>query len=71
MLKREWGVESIGKLPHLFIVSKTAALLSEFAVEDQPSTELQPWVPVLAVKDLLLGRTLMMMMMIKLAYRPN
>ena len=24
MLKREWGVESNGKLPHLFIPSKTA-----------------------------------------------
>ena len=42
MLKREWGVESKGKLPDLFIPSKTAALVPEFAVEDLPSAELQP-----------------------------
>ena len=42
MLKGEWGSESNGKLPHLFIPSKTAALVSEFAVEDLPSAELQP-----------------------------
>ena len=34
MLKREWGAESNGKIPHLFILSKTAALVPEFAVED-------------------------------------
>ena len=33
MLKREWGAESNGKLPQLFIPSKTATLVSEFAVE--------------------------------------
>ena len=42
MLKREWGAESNGKLPHLFIPSKTATLVPEFAVEDLPSAELQP-----------------------------
>ena len=36
MLRREWGGESNGKLPHLFIPGKTASL------EDQPSTELLP-----------------------------
>ena len=36
MLKREWGAESNGKLPHLFIPSKTAAWVPEFAVEDLP-----------------------------------
>ena len=36
MLKREWGVESNGKLPHLFIPSKTAAWVPEFPVEDLP-----------------------------------
>ena len=36
MLKREWGVESNGKLPHLFNPSKTAALVPDFAVEDLP-----------------------------------
>ena len=63
MLKREWGVKSNGKLPHLFIPGKTAALVPEFVVEDLPSAELQPWVPALAVKDLPLDRTLMMMIM--------
>ena len=42
MLKREWGTESNGKLLHLFNPCKTAALVSEFAVEDLPSAELQP-----------------------------
>ena len=36
MLKREWGTESNGKLPHLFIPSKTATFVPEFAVEDLP-----------------------------------
>ena len=58
MLKREWGAESNGKLPHLFIRGKTAALVPEFAVEYLSSAELQPWVPALAVKYLPLGRTL-------------
>ena len=34
MLKREWGAESNGKLPQLFIPSKTATLIPVFAVED-------------------------------------
>ena len=37
MLKRECGAESNGKLPHLFILSKTATLVPEFAVEDLES----------------------------------
>ena len=36
MLKREWGAESNGKLPHLFIPNKTATWVLEFAVEDLP-----------------------------------
>ena len=43
MLKREWGTESNGKLLHLLILGKTAASVPEFAVEDLPSAELQPW----------------------------
>ena len=34
MLKREWGVESNGKLLHLFIPSETATMFPAFAVED-------------------------------------
>ena len=34
--------ESNGKLPHLFIPRKTAALVPEFAVEYLPSAELHP-----------------------------
>ena len=41
MLKRVWGAESNWKLPHLFIPSKPASLVLEFAVEDLPSAELQ------------------------------
>ena len=32
MLKKEWGAESNGKLPHLFIPSKTATYVPEFAM---------------------------------------
>ena len=63
MLKREWGVESNGKLPHQFIPSKTATLIPEFALEDLPLGRTADLVPEFAVKDLPLDRTLMMMMM--------
>ena len=62
MLKREWGAESTGKLSHLFIPSKTATLVPEFAVEDLPLGRTAAFVPEFAVKDLPLGRTLMMRM---------
>ena len=58
MLKREWGAESNGKLPQLFIPSKTAALVPEFAEEDLPLDRTAALVPEFAVKDLPLGRTL-------------
>ena len=45
--------ESNGKLPHLFILSKTATLVPEFAVEDLPLDR-----TMFAVKDLPLGRAL-------------
>ena len=56
MLKREWGAESNGKLPHLFIPGKTAALVPEFAVEDLHLSRTAALVPEFAVKDLPLGR---------------
>ena len=34
MLKKKWGAESNEKLPHLFIPSKTATSVPEFAVKD-------------------------------------
>ena len=43
MLKREWGAERNGELPHLFIPSKTATLVPKFTLEDCLLTELQPW----------------------------
>ena len=58
MLKREWGAESNGKLQHLFIPSKTATLVPEFAVEDLPLSRTAALVPEFAVKDLPIGRTL-------------
>ena len=58
MLKREWGAESKGKLPHLFIPSKTAAWIHEFAVEELPFSRIAALVPEFAVKDLLLDRIL-------------
>ena len=58
MIKREWGAESNGKLPRLFIPSKTATLVPEFAVEDLPLGTTTALVPEFAVKDLTLARTL-------------
>ena len=58
MPKRDWGAESKGKLPHLFIPSKTATLVPEFAVEDLLLGRTTALVPEFAVKDLPLGRTL-------------
>ena len=63
MLKREWGAESNGKLPHLFIPSKTGTYVPEFAMEGLPFGRIAALVHEFAVKDLPLGRTLMMMMM--------
>ena len=60
MLKRDWGAESNGKLPHLFIPSKTATLVPEFAMEDLPLGRIAAFVPEFAVKDLPLGIALMM-----------
>ena len=57
MLKKEWGAESNGKLPHLFIPSKTATLVPEFAVEVLNLGRTAALVPELALKDLPLDRT--------------
>ena len=57
-LKREWGAESNGRLPHLFIPSKTATLVPEFAVEDLTLGRTAALVPGFAMEDLPLGRTL-------------
>ena len=59
-LKREWGAESNGKLQHLFIPSKTATFVPEFAMEDLPLGRIAVLVPEFAMKDLPLGRRLMM-----------
>ena len=48
-------------LPHLFIPSKTATVVPEFAVENLPLGRIAALLPEFAVKDLSLGRTLMMM----------
>ena len=58
MLKSKEGAESNGKLPHVFLPSKTATLISEFAVEDLPLCRTAALVPKFAVKDLPLGKTL-------------
>ena len=57
MLKREWSMESNGKLPYLFIPSKTATLVIEFAVDDLLLGRTAALVSEFAVKDLPLGRT--------------
>ena len=56
MTKREWGEESNGKLPHLFIPSKIATLVPEFAVEDMPLGRNETLMPEFAVKALPLGK---------------
>ena len=58
MLKREWVAESNGKLSHLFISSKTATLVPEFEMADQPLGRTAVLVSEFAVKDLHLGRAL-------------
>ena len=55
MQKREWGAERNGKLPHLYIPSKTAAWVPEFAVEDLSLSRTAALVSEFAVKDLLLA----------------
>ena len=57
MLKREWGAESNGKVPHLYIPSKRATLVPEFEVDDLTLGRTAAKVPQFAVKDLPLGRT--------------
>ena len=56
MLKREWGAENNGKIPPLFIPSKTTTLVPEFAVEDLRLGRPEALVPDFAVKDLTLDR---------------
>ena len=55
---KERGAESNGKLPQLFIPSKTATLVREFTVEDLALGRTAALVPGLAVKHLPLGRSL-------------
>ena len=56
-LKREWGAESNERIQHLFIPSKTATLVPEFAAENLPLDRTANLVPAFPVKDLPLGRT--------------
>ena len=62
--KREWGAESSGKLPHLFILSKTESLVHEFAVEGLLLGRTATFVPEFPVKRPALGQNTLMMMMI-------
>ena len=57
MLEREWDAKNNGKLPHLFMSSKTATLVPEFAVEVLPWGRTAALV-FFALKDFSLGRTL-------------
>ena len=58
VMKRDWGAESNGKLPHLFIPRKTAILVPEFTVEHLLSDTTATSVFAFTVKDLPLGRKL-------------
>ena len=68
MLKREWGAESNGKLPHLSIPGKTAARVPEFAVENLPLGRTVALVLEFAVKRLPLGRILEWMKGVRLGH---
>ena len=57
-LNREWGAESDGKLLHLFIPDKTAALVPEFVVEDLSLGRTATLVPEFAFKNMPLGTEL-------------
>ena len=56
MLKKEWGAESKGKLPHISIPSKTTTQVPEFAVEDLRLGRIADLVPEFAVKEPALGQ---------------
>ena len=58
MRKKECGAKSNGKLPHLVIPDKTAALVHGFAVKGPVFGRTSTLIPALAVKDLPLDRTL-------------
>ena len=60
-----------GKLPHLFIPSKTATLVPEFAVEDMHLVITAGLVSEFAVKYLPLGQNTVMMMMIPVQFVVN
>ena len=60
-LNGEWGAERNGKLPHLFILTKTAALITEFAVEDLPLNITAALVPALCSERRALGQNTLMM----------
>ena len=51
MLKRKWGAESNGKLPHIFIPNKTATFVPKFAAEDLPLGRTAALISETAVKD--------------------
>ena len=62
MLKREWGAESNEKLPHLFILSKTATVVPEFAIEDLPLCRTAAFISEIAVKKPSLGHYTVMIL---------
>ena len=62
MLKREYGAESNGKLLHLFVPSKTAILVPEFAVEDLSLNRTVALVPDFAVKKSTLEQNTLMIL---------
>ena len=51
MLKREWGAERNGNLPHLLIPSKTATLVAKYELEALPFGRIEALVPEFAVKE--------------------
>ena len=52
MTKRKWCVVNNGKISHLFIPSKTATLVLEFAVEYLPLDRTAALLPEFQIKEL-------------------
>ena len=70
MLKRDWGAESNRKLLHLFIPSKKATLVPEFAIEYLPLGITAALVPEFAIEYLPLGITAALVPEFAIEYLP-
>ena len=64
MIKGEWGAENNRKLLHLFIPSKTATLVPEFAVEDLPLDRIAALVSCVCSERSVLEQNVLLIMLV-------